>query len=400
MDCNETRALLGADVDHELSAADAWRIARHVGGCGACRLERERLVALRRAMRQAEYHRAPGALRARIAAGLPLAAAPFAQAPVQDLPASDVPVSPVSDVPVSDVPVSDVPVSDMPVSDVPVSDVPVSDVPVSDVPVSDVPVSDVPVSDVPVSDVPVSDAPEQDTPSQDMRAPNKPAVDRPPEAKPRFGADARGGARAGRWFARPGLRGPMLDRPGPGPGPGLGLGPRAAALPGLGWGVALTVALAAAAGFALDARRAATEHAVDEIVASHVRAGLSSRDIDVISTDRHTVKPWFNGRLDFAPPVVDLSASGFALAGGRLDYVGQRRVAVLVYRYRQHVIDVYVWPSGEGGARPYATVSQGYALDRWEAAGMTWWAVTDAEPSALAAFRTALDARVAAPRTE
>ncbi|MBO3033445.1 zf-HC2 domain-containing protein [Burkholderia pseudomallei] len=354
MDCNETRALLGADVDHELSAADAWRIARHVGGCGACRLERERLVALRRAMRQAEYHRAPGALRARIAAGLPLAAAPFAQAPVQDLPASDVPVSPVSDVPVSDVPVSDMPVSDMP----------------------------------------VSDAPEQDTPSQDMRAPNKPAVDRPPEAKPRFGADARGGARAGRWFARPGSRGPTLDRPGPGPGP------RAAALPGLGWGVALTVALAAAAGFALDARRAATEHAVDEIVASHVRAGLSSRDIDVISTDRHTVKPWFNGRLDFAPPVVDLSASGFALAGGRLDYVGQRRVAVLVYRYRQHVIDVYVWPSGEGGARPYATVSQGYALDRWEAAGMTWWAVTDAEPSALAAFRTALDARVAAPRTE
>lgn len=341
MDCNETRALLGADVDHELSAADAWRIARHVGGCGACRLERERLVALRRAMRQAEYHRAPGALRARIAAGLPLAAVPFAQAPVQDLPASDVPVS-----------------------------------------------------DMPVSDMPVSDAPEQDTPSQDMRAPNKPAVDRPPEAKPRFGADARGGARAGRWFARPGSRGPTLDRPGPGPGP------RAAALPGLGWGVALTVALAAAAGFALDARRAATEHAVDEIVASHVRAGLSSRDIDVISTDRHTVKPWFNGRLDFAPPVVDLSASGFALAGGRLDYVGQRRVAVLVYRYRQHVIDVYVWPSGEGGARPYATVSQGYALDRWEAAGMTWWAVTDAEPSALAAFRTALDARVAAPRTE
>ncbi|ABN84656.1 zinc-finger family protein [Burkholderia pseudomallei] len=383
MDCNETRALLGADVDHELSAADAWRIARHVGGCGACRLERERLVALRRAMRQAEYHRAPGALRARIAAGLPLAAAPFAQAPVQDLPASDVPAS-------------DVPASDVPVSDVPVSDMPVSDVPVSDVPVSDMPVSDMPVSDMPVSDVPVSDAPEQDTPSQDMRAPNKPAVDRPPEAKPRFGADARGGARAGRWFARPGLRGPMLDRPGPGPGPG----PRAAALPGLGWGVALTVALAAAAGFALDARRAATEHAVDEIVASHVRAGLSSRDIDVISTDRHTVKPWFNGRLDFAPPVVDLSASGFALAGGRLDYVGQRRVAVLVYRYRQHVIDVYVWPSGEGGARPYATVSQGYALDRWEAAGMTWWAVTDAEPSALAAFRTALDARVAAPRTE
>ncbi|WP_010103103.1 hypothetical protein, partial [Burkholderia oklahomensis] len=172
------------------------------------------------------------------------------------------------------------------------------------------------------------------------------------------------------------------------------------ALPGLGWGVALAIALAAAAGLAVGTRRAATERIVDEIVASHVRAGLSSRDIDVISTDRHTVKPWFNGRLDYAPPVVDLSASGFALAGGRLDYVGQRRVAVLVYRYRQHVIDVYVRPSGEGGAAPYATVSQGYALDRWDAAGMTWWAVTDAEPSALAAFRTALTARVAAPRAE
>ncbi|PCE24439.1 hypothetical protein BZL54_33380, partial [Burkholderia ubonensis subsp. mesacidophila] len=172
-------------------------------------------------------------------------------------------------------------------------------------------------------------------------------------------------------------------------------------LPGLGWGVALVVALAAAAGLALSAHRASTERTVDELVASHVRAGLSARDIDVISTDRHTVKPWFNGRLDYAPPVKDLGASGFALAGGRLDYVGQRRVAVLVYRYRQHVIDVYVRPAGEGGAAaPYATVSQGYALDRWDAAGMTWWAVTDAEPAALAAFKTALNARLAAPRTE
>ncbi|MDI9651050.1 anti-sigma factor, partial [Burkholderia cenocepacia] len=127
---------------------------------------------------------------------------------------------------------------------------------------------------------------------------------------------------------------------------------------------------------------------------------LSARDIDVISTDRHTVKPWFNGRLDYAPPVEDLAASGFALVGGRLDYVGRRRVAVLVYRHRQHVVDVYVQPAGERPAAPYATVSQGYALDRWNAAGMTWWAVTDAEPSALAAFRTALDARLAGTHNE
>ncbi|WP_428840296.1 anti-sigma factor family protein, partial [Burkholderia territorii] len=176
---------------------------------------------------------------------------------------------------------------------------------------------------------------------------------------------------------------------------------RAPALPGLGWGVALLVALAAAAGMAVSAHRAETGQTVDELVSSHVRAGLSARDIDVIPTDRHTVKPWFNGRLDYAPPVEDLSASGFPLAGGRLDYVGRRRVAVLVYRYRQHVIDVYVWPAGVGRqAAPYATVSQGYALDRWDAAGMTWWAVTDAEPSALAAFRTALDTRLGGVRSE
>ncbi|AOJ09793.1 anti-sigma factor family protein [Burkholderia mayonis] len=292
MDCNETRALLDADVDRELSVPDALRVERHVGGCDACRLERDRLVALGRAVRRAEYHRASDALRARIVAGLP-------------------------------------------------------------------------VPDAPVPDV---QAPDGGPPA----------------------------ARTWRWFGRPGPRGTPA-------GPAVRWPhPRAAALPGLGWGVALAIALAAAAGLTVGTRRAATERIVDEIVASHVRAGLSSRDVDVISTDRHTVKPWFNGRLDYAPPVVDLSASGFTLAGGRLDYVGQRRVAVLVYRYRQHVIDVYVrpWPSGEGRAVPYATVSQGYALDRWDAAGMTWWAVTDAEPSALAAFRTALTARVAAPRTE
>ncbi|MBR8327564.1 anti-sigma factor, partial [Burkholderia cenocepacia] len=181
-------------------------------------------------------------------------------------------------------------------------------------------------------------------------------------------------------------------RPGPA---GIGTRPRVAALPGLGWGVALLMAVAAAGGMAWSTRHADTDRTVDELVASHVRADLSARDIDVISTDQHTVKPWFNGRLDYAPPVEDLAKSGFALVGGRLDYVGRRRVAVLVYRHRQHVVDVYVQPAGERPAAPYTTVSQGYALDRWNAAGMTWWAVTDAEPAALAAFRTALDARLA-----
>ncbi|HHL4083478.1 TPA: anti-sigma factor, partial [Burkholderia sola] len=192
----------------------------------------------------------------------------------------------------------------------------------------------------------------------------------------------------------------LTGRGGPARPGSTGAGPRVAAWPGLGWGVALLMAVAAAGGMAWSGRHADTDRTVDELVASHVRADLSARDIDVISTDQHTVKPWFNGRLDYAPPVEDLAKDGFALVGGRLDYVGRRRVAVLVYRHRRHVVDVYVQPAGERPAAPYATVSQGYALDRWNAAGMTWWAVTDAEPSALAAFRTALDARLAGARGE
>lgn len=327
MDCNEARALLGADVDRELSAPDAWRIERHVDSCSACRAERERLVALGRAVRRGGYHRAPPVLRERIAAQLAGAEAPLVEGPAAESP----PVETASGKAGRS--------------------------------------AEIPVGDVRASHVPSAHA-------------SAPGGGGPPAS------------RAKRWFARPGPHGVPA---------GAARGwpvPRAAALPGLGWGVALAIALASVAGLMFDARRAGTGRIVDEIVASHVRAGLSSRDIDVISSDRHTVKPWFNGRLDYAPPVVDLSASGFALAGGRLDYVGRRRVAVLVYRYRQHVIDVYVQPAGQGGAARYATVSQGYALDRWEAAGMTWWAVTDAEPSALAAFKAALISRVASPRAE
>jgi len=142
----------------------------------------------------------------------------------------------------------------------------------------------------------------------------------------------------------------------------------------------------------------------DELVASHVRAQVSGRDIDVISTDRHTVKPWFNGRLDYSPPVEDLAASGFALEGGRLDYLAHRRVAVLVYRYRKHVIDVYVFPQtgGTDGGAPATLAREGYSLAHWNAEGMTWWAITDAAPDALSGLETALKARLAAgsARTE
>ncbi|WP_341312314.1 anti-sigma factor [Paraburkholderia sp. IMGN_8] len=179
---------------------------------------------------------------------------------------------------------------------------------------------------------------------------------------------------------------------------------RASRLIGQGWLAALVVALGAVAvGVTLNLHRAAdVAPFTDELVESHVRAQLSGHDIDVISTDRHTVKPWFNGRLDYSPPVEDLAANGFALEGGRLDYLAHQRVAVLVYRYRKHVIDVYVFPENSAAAAglrvngPAApTVSrEGYSLAYWNAEGMTWWAITDAAPDALSGLEAALKARL------
>lgn len=124
----------------------------------------------------------------------------------------------------------------------------------------------------------------------------------------------------------------------------------------------------------------------DEILSSHVRSLLSQHPVDVVSTDQHTVKPWFNGRLDYAPPVVDLAAQGFPLAGGRVDYVGHRTVAVLIYRYQQHPIDLYVFPAQSGIPAPAVYSADGYAMARWYQNGMNYWAVTDAEPVHLDTF--------------
>ncbi|WP_244816184.1 anti-sigma factor [Caballeronia sp. Lep1P3] len=140
-----------------------------------------------------------------------------------------------------------------------------------------------------------------------------------------------------------------------------------------------------------------------EIVSSHVRALMSDRPIDVLSSDKHTVKPWFNGRIDYAPPVIDPAGPGFALVGGRLDYIGHRPVAVVVYRYLKHPIDVYVFPEKAPAAAAQkegqAVVTQsddGYALARWNHEGMTFWAVTDASGGVLRQFVQAMEA--GAPR--
>lgn len=131
----------------------------------------------------------------------------------------------------------------------------------------------------------------------------------------------------------------------------------------------------------------------DALVASHVRSLQPGHLIDVETSDQHVVKPWFDGRIDFAPPVVDLKDQGFALVGGRLDYVNRRTVAAIVYRRGQHLINLYVWP-GDGRIGPeHIRAAQGYDLRHWRSGGMSWWAVSDVNPADLAAFEALMRAR-------
>ena len=122
-----------------------------------------------------------------------------------------------------------------------------------------------------------------------------------------------------------------------------------------------------------------------DLLASHLRALAASSPIDVISEDRHTVKPWFAGKIGESPPVIDPKSADFPLLGGRIDYVGERRTAVVVYGHRKHVIDVFMTPGAEtAGAR--ATQSQGYALTPCVLAGQSAWIVSDVDAETLREF--------------
>jgi anti-sigma factor RsiW len=114
---------------------------------------------------------------------------------------------------------------------------------------------------------------------------------------------------------------------------------------------------------------------------------------DVQTSDQHVVKPWFNGKLDFAPPVIELKDQGFPLAGGRLDYIGGRAVAAVVYRRGRHVINLFVWPDERGGPGNGRS-RDGYGLRHWRAGGLTFWAVSDVNPADLSLFEADLKARV------
>jgi anti-sigma factor RsiW len=124
-----------------------------------------------------------------------------------------------------------------------------------------------------------------------------------------------------------------------------------------------------------------------EVVSAHLRSLQAGHLTDVISTDQHTVKPWFNGKLDVAPPVVDLTAQGFTLIGGRLDYVDARPIGAVVYRRRAHVINLFVAQTASTERRAAKTETlQGFNIRRWSDRGLNYWAVSDLAADELAEF--------------
>jgi anti-sigma factor RsiW len=148
-----------------------------------------------------------------------------------------------------------------------------------------------------------------------------------------------------------------------------------------GWrplALAASLALVALGSWQLASTRSAGAALGEQVLASHVRSLMPGHLTDVVSSDQHTVKPWFNGKLDFSPPVYDFAEKGYPLIGGRLDYVGDRPVAALVYRRRQHFINVFLWPASGGSAvRPNATTRQGYHLLHWKTPEFAYWVASD-----------------------
>jgi anti-sigma factor RsiW len=148
-----------------------------------------------------------------------------------------------------------------------------------------------------------------------------------------------------------------------------------------------SAALALAASLAVFAVLPRSDMMPDWIVAAHIRALQPNHLVDVVSSEQHTVKPWFAGRLPFAPPVKDLSGGGFFLLGARLDALPGNTAATLVYKRRQHLIDMFIWPTGtEEADRRKMGVRDGYNFVRWQSGGMTLWAVSDLNMKELAEF--------------
>ena len=136
----------------------------------------------------------------------------------------------------------------------------------------------------------------------------------------------------------------------------------------------------------------------EAMLTAHVRSLQQGHLTDVVSTDQHTVKPWFTGKLDFSPAVPRLESEGFPLVGGRLDYVGHRAVAALVYQRRAHVINVLTYPSESAAAvAPHLETRRGFQIANWSAGGMTYWVVSDLNADELRTFCTLMREADTAP---
>jgi anti-sigma factor RsiW len=155
---------------------------------------------------------------------------------------------------------------------------------------------------------------------------------------------------------------------------------------GLTLGTALSAAVAATIVVAV-IRNDPDQRIADEVVSAHVRSLQAGHLTDVLTSDQHTVKPWFNGKLDVAPPVVDLTAQGFTLIGGRLDYIDSEAAASIVYRRRNHVINLFVARhSGAEHGGPRSETVHGFNVRRWTQEGLDFWAVSDINAEELDEF--------------
>ena len=163
-------------------------------------------------------------------------------------------------------------------------------------------------------------------------------------------------------------------------------------------GLAAAIILAAIIAFNVVPRAQrpeADQFLATQLIASHARSLMANHLTDVASSDQHTVKPWLDAKLDFAPAVVDLSEKGFPLIGGRLDYLDNRPVAALIYQRRQHFLNLFVWPLGPGRAgSTKAMTRQGYQLLHWVDSDLNYWAVSDINEKELQQFKQLFEEQI------